>query len=202
MPYSHVTQHHPAYTLYRGGGDLTCYPSSPFVVKVELRFRLAGVPYKTDCGAPWLGPKKKIPYLKLSFDDAGSDAGTDTILGDSALIIKHLTEKEGIEDLNTMLSPTDKAKDLALRALLEDKLYFYHVRLPWLCSILLLLFTNVILQMRECWIDNYYAQRDQALSGVPFPVRMIVGQIVYKKVVRTLFGQVCAFGSRSAEIEY
>lgn len=43
--------------------------------------------------------------------------------------------------------------------------------------------------MRECWIDNYYAQRDQALSGVPFPVRYFVGQLVYKKVVRTLFGQ-------------
>lgn len=43
--------------------------------------------------------------------------------------------------------------------------------------------------MRECWIDNYYAQRDQALSNVPFPVRFFVGQIVHKKVVRTLFGQ-------------
>ena len=43
--------------------------------------------------------------------------------------------------------------------------------------------------MRECWIDNYAAQRDQALSGVPFAVRYFVGQVVYQKVARTLFGQ-------------
>lgn len=49
-------------------------------------------------------------------------------MGDSALIIKHLMETDGLKNLNEMLDPAEKAKDLALRALLEDKLYFYHVR--------------------------------------------------------------------------
>lgn len=43
--------------------------------------------------------------------------------------------------------------------------------------------------MRECWIDNYYEQRDQALASVPTPVRFFVGQLVYRKVCRTLYGQ-------------
>ncbi len=32
-----------------------------------------------------------------------------------------------LDDLNAKLSPTEKAHDLALRALLEEKLYFYQV---------------------------------------------------------------------------
>lgn len=35
-----------------------------------------------------------------------------------------------LEDLDAKLSPTEKAHDLALQALLEDKLYFYQVGLP------------------------------------------------------------------------
>ncbi|KAL1311363.1 hypothetical protein AAFC00_001534 [Neodothiora populina] len=87
-----------------------------------------------------MGPKGKIPYLKISDSSTEQEeqAQNAQILGDSALIIKYLVEEQGLEDLNKGLSGEDKSKDLAIRALLEDKLYFYH--------------------MRECWIDNYYAQ--------------------------------------------
>jgi len=37
-------------------------------------------------------------------------------------------EEGRLEDLNAKLSPTERAMDLAIRALLEDKLYFYQVR--------------------------------------------------------------------------
>jgi len=43
--------------------------------------------------------------------------------------------------------------------------------------------------MRECWVDNYYLQREQALWAVPFPIRVFVGNSVYKKVTTTLYGQ-------------
>lgn len=131
MPYSVITQELPKYTLFRGTTDGTSYASSPFVTKVELRMRLASMTYKIDGGAPWLGPKGKIPYLQLSAysssDAAVSATEKEPDLGDSALIIKHLVEKDGLEDLNQTLEPADKTRDLALRALLEDKLYFYHV---------------------------------------------------------------------------
>lgn len=45
--------------------------------------------------------------------------------------------------------------------------------------------------MRECWMDNYYSQRDQALGAIPYPIRIFVGQRVYGIVTRTLHGQGC-----------
>jgi hypothetical protein len=48
-------------------------------------------------------------------------------LGDSTLIISKLEDDGLLDDLNSKLSPVEKANDLALRALLEDKLYFYQV---------------------------------------------------------------------------
>ncbi|KAL1311362.1 hypothetical protein AAFC00_001534 [Neodothiora populina] len=144
MPYAFVPfetkSRKKVYTLFRGWKDSSTYASSPFVTKVEFRMRLAGIEYRNDCGAPWMGPKGKIPYLKISDSSTEQEeqAQNAQILGDSALIIKYLVEEQGLEDLNKGLSGEDKSKDLAIRALLEDKLYFYH--------------------MRECWIDNYYAQ--------------------------------------------
>jgi len=54
--------------------------------------------------------------------------------------------------------------------------------------------------MRECWVDNYYLQREQALWAVPFPIRVFVGNSVYKKVTTTLHGQGVGRYS-SAEVE-
>ncbi len=48
-------------------------------------------------------------------------------MGDSTLIIKHLVDDGSMEDLNAKLDPVEKSYDLALRALLEDKLYWYQV---------------------------------------------------------------------------
>jgi len=54
--------------------------------------------------------------------------------------------------------------------------------------------------MRECWVDNYYMQREQALWAVPYPIRVLVGRSVYKKVTTTLYGQGVGRYS-SAEVE-
>jgi hypothetical protein len=104
--------------VYRGWLDPGKHVWSPFVIKLEARLRFAGVSYITDCGSVRKAPKGKIPYLECA----------DGTLGDSTLIIKQLVEWNRIPDLNAKLSPAAKAQDLALRALFEDKLYFYHVR--------------------------------------------------------------------------
>lgn len=109
--------------LFRGSEDKGKYVSSPFVTKVEFRLRLSDVKYDIEAGAPWLGPKGKIPYLEVQ----GETAGEKQMLGDSALIIQHFVKEGSLSDLNTGLTPSEKAQDLALRSLLEDKLYFYHV---------------------------------------------------------------------------
>ncbi|KAJ9629796.1 hypothetical protein H2203_002177 [Taxawa tesnikishii (nom. ined.)] len=155
----------PVSIIFRGSDDPGHYVWSPFVTKLEFRLRLAGIPYRIGAGNPWLGPKGKIPYVELAAD---TGAGP-TMLGDSTLITKHLIESSALDDLNGGLTSAEKTRDLAIRALLEDKLYFYH--------------------MRECWLDNYYVQRDKALASVPFPMRILIGQSVHRKVKRTLYGQ-------------
>lgn len=80
------------------------------------------------------------------------------------------------EDLNAKLSPTEKALDLAIRALLEDKLCFY--------------------QSYERWHENYYTMRPGVLAALPYPVQLVVGLLAHRGVMRTLYGQGTARFSR------
>lgn len=44
--------------------------------------------------------------------------------------------------------------------------------------------------MHERWIENFYLTRDQGpLSGIPYPIRVLLGNYVYRVVVRNLHGQ-------------
>ncbi len=115
-------------TLYRGWRDPGKHVWSPFVVKMEVRLRIAGVPYTTEAGSARTAPKGKIPYLELR----SGEAETPEAMADSTLMIANLCERGIVPDLNARLSILEKSHDLALRALLEDKLYFYHVRGPCL----------------------------------------------------------------------
>lgn len=108
--------------LFRGWADSGCYVWSPFVTKLELRLRLANLSYRTEAGSPRTGPTGKIPYVEIH------DGDEMTAIGDSALIAKNLEDSGLIESLNAGLDPTEKAHDLALRALMEDRLYFFNVR--------------------------------------------------------------------------
>lgn len=49
------------------------------------------------------------------------------ILADSALIIAGLVKSDILPILNSSLAPAPKTQDMAIRALLEDKLHFYGV---------------------------------------------------------------------------
>jgi hypothetical protein len=109
----------PDITLYRGIQGSGAYTWSPFVTKLEARLRFAGLSYHTEAGSLLQAPKGKIPYVVISRMDSGP-----MVLGDSTLIARKLIGDGLAEDLNANLSPTEKAHDLAIRALLEEKLYF------------------------------------------------------------------------------
>lgn len=114
--------------LYRGWKD-PGYVWSPFVTKLETRLRFAGLSYKAEAGSPLTGPRGKIPYIKIS----GTDREPE-LMGDSAQIIERFVSEERLPDLNARLGPAEKVYDVALRALLEEKLYFYqvnHTRASW-----------------------------------------------------------------------
>ena len=110
--------------VYRGWLDRGKHVWSPFVIKLEARLRFAGVSYITEAGSTRTAPKGKIPYAECQ----GLGDSPSTSLGDSTLIIKHLIEWNILPNINEKITSTARAQDLALRALLEEKLYFYHVR--------------------------------------------------------------------------
>jgi hypothetical protein len=119
----------PRIILYRGWDEGGRHVWSPFVIKLEARLRLAGVAYKTDIGSARSAPKGKVPYLEYVGPLPGSDEVQRVAMADSSLIIQTLSGWRVVPDLNAKVAPETRAHDLALRAMLEDKLYFYHVRL-------------------------------------------------------------------------
>ncbi|QGA16297.1 hypothetical protein EYB26_003964 [Talaromyces marneffei] len=80
-----------------------------------------------------------------------------------------LTESGILPDLNEHLSPAEKTMDQALRALLEDKLYFYNGN--------------------ERWNENYYTMRDGVMASIPYPIRVIVGLLAWRNNNAGLYSQ-------------
>ncbi|KAI1419848.1 hypothetical protein F5Y12DRAFT_189414 [Xylaria sp. FL1777] len=156
-----------AITVFRGFKEGANFVWSPFVTKLEARLRFAGVPYTVRAGSPRAGPKGKIPYIEVASSSATSIE--PETLGDSTLIIQALCASGGLPDLHARLSRAERAHDLALRALLEDKLTPYHT---W-----------------ERWTQNFYTMRDHVLWAVPWPVRVFVGSMIYRNTVATLHAQ-------------
>ncbi|KEY66212.1 hypothetical protein S7711_09225 [Stachybotrys chartarum IBT 7711] len=158
--------------LYRGFPPDGTYTWSPFVNKLEARLRFEGVRYKAGAGSPRDAPRGKIPYLTVQ-----RSASAPQSLGDTELIIRALVGEGILTDLNSKLSAVERAHSLGLKAVLEDRVYFYTVR--------------------EKWVDNYYAMRAGVLASVPWPMQIPVGVLVYRSVTTMLHGQ--GTGRLSAE---
>lgn len=93
------------------------------MTKLEAHLRFGGLSYRTEVGSKFQAPRDKLPYISISTDNSAP-----ITLSDSTLIAARLAEDGLLKDLNAKLSPANKAHDLAIRALLEDKLYFYQVK--------------------------------------------------------------------------
>lgn len=48
---------------------------------------------------------------------------------------------------------------------------------------------GVFVQTRERWLDNYYVQRDKALWSMPYPIRVVIGLLVHRKLSQMLHVQ-------------
>jgi hypothetical protein len=151
--------------LSRGWKQNGIYGWSPFCTKLELRFRLSGIKYHCEAGNPRAGPTSKLPYVTVT-----SKSSPPYKLGDSSLIAQDFVSNGLIDDLNADRDEATKTLDLALQGLVEDKLYFYNMHERWMGA-------------------NYYRQRDEVLSALPWPVRVFVGGIVYRSVKNALYGQ-------------
>lgn len=150
--------------IYRGADLPNQYTWSPFVSKLEFRCRLSGLRYICEVGFPPSGPKGKIPYAEVTLPGQSS-----VWLSDSTLIAKDFVKKGLLNDLNSGLSSLDKAHDLSIRALMEDRLAFYDTH--------------------ERWVKNYYVMRDHAMGKLPYPARVIAGNLAYRGIIQRLHEQ-------------
>lgn len=146
-------------TVHRGSPPSNSYVWSPFVTKLEARLRFDDVSYHLGSGTPRTAPKGKIPYVEVNSES----------FGDSTLIIRNLVSNGVVRDLNASLGGATAAHDLGIRAMMEDRVYFYGTR--------------------EKWMDNYDVMRTNMLASVPWPMQRVVGWMVYNKVEATLQGQ-------------
>ncbi|KAJ4371003.1 hypothetical protein N0V86_008697 [Didymella sp. IMI 355093] len=151
--------------IYRGADLPSQYTWSPFVSKLELRCRLSGLKYICEIGFPPSGPKGKIPYVEVTLPGQSSV----WLSSDSTLIAKDFVSKGLLRNLNADLSAVEKAHDLAIRALMEDKLAFYDTH--------------------ERWVKNYYVMRDHAMCKLPYPARIIAGTLAYRGIIQRLHEQ-------------
>lgn len=150
--------------LYRGADLPNQYTWSQFVTKLEFRCRLSGLKYICEIGFPPSGPKGKIPYAEVTLPGQSS-----VWLADSTLIAKDFVQKGLISDLNANRTAIEKGHDLAIRALMEDKLAFYDTH--------------------ERWVKNYYVMRDHAMGKLPYPARIVAGALAYRGIVQRLHEQ-------------
>lgn len=110
-------------TIFRGFPEKGCYTWSPFVTKLEARLRFGGISYNVESGSPMKVPRGKVPYITFDHD------GQLQSLADSDLIVRSFIVSGHLEDLNASISPVQKAQDLSIKALLENRLYFLQVSL-------------------------------------------------------------------------
>ncbi|HUH85587.1 MAG TPA: glutathione S-transferase family protein [Stellaceae bacterium] len=110
-----------AIALHRFGPYLGTPDSSPFVIKVMILMKLAGLSFREVVGNPFKAPRSFLPYI---VDDG-------VTVPDSSLIRAHLERKYGV-DFDAGLDPVQKAEAWAIERMCEDHLYFAMLESRWL----------------------------------------------------------------------
>jgi glutathione S-transferase len=146
--------------LYKFGPFLGTPDSSPFVIKVMMLLRLAGLPYHEARGNPFKGPHRFLPYIE---DDG-------TTVADSTLIRFHLEKKYRV-DFDANLDAKPKAAAWAVERMCEDHLYFAMLDMRWTDTVN---FNNGL----GCTM----------FGSVPAPVRPIVKSVLRRMNARRLHG--------------
>jgi glutathione S-transferase len=108
-------------TLHGFGPCLGTPDSSPFVIKVMLLLKFAGLPFRTVQGNPLTAPHRLLPTIE---DDGVSVA-------DSSLIRRHIENKYHL-DFDKALNSEQIAIGWAVGRMCEDHLYFTMLDLRWI----------------------------------------------------------------------
>jgi glutathione S-transferase len=166
-------------TLYTFGPAFGLPDPSPFVTKVEILLKMAGLPYRTETNGFGKAPKGKLPYI----DDDGER------IADSTFIRWHI-EKKYAFDFDRGLKPDERAVAWAFEKMAEDNLYWALVDARWTDEV------------------NFRKGPASFFSKVPAPLRPIVVAMVRRQLRKTLRGhgmgrhsaaEIVALGTRSID---
>jgi glutathione S-transferase len=164
-------------TLYTFGPAFGLPDPSPFVTKVEVLMKMAGLAYRVDTTGFRRAPKGKLPYIE---DDGERVA-------DSTFIRWHLENKYHF-DFDKGLSAEQRAAGWAFEKMAEDNLYWAVVDARWFDE------------------GNFAKGPKRFFERVTAPMRPLVIAFVRRHLKRTLHGQglgrhdpaeIVALGTRS-----
>jgi glutathione S-transferase len=147
-------------TLHGFGPFLGTPDSSPFVIKVMLLLKFAGLPFRTVQGNPLTAPHRLLPTIE--------DDGVQ--VADSSLIRRHIENRYHL-DFDQALSSEQKAIAWAVERMCEDHLYFAMLDLRWTDS------------------ANFNAGLGAHMFGaVPAPVRPLIKALLRRMNAKRLHG--------------
>jgi glutathione S-transferase len=164
-------------TLYTFGPAFGLPDPSPFVTKVEVLLKMAGLAYGTNTTGFRRAPKGKLPYI----DDDGER------IADSTFIRWYLENKYHC-DFDKGLSAEERAIAWAFEKMVEDNLYWAFVHARWIDEV------------------NFAKGPKNFFREIPAPVRPLMVTVVRRQLKRTLHGQgmgrhtgaeIVALGTRS-----
>lgn len=133
--------------------------AGPFGLKLETCLRMLGVPYERRFeNDVRKGPKRKSPWI-----EEGS-----LRLGDTELILEHVAVTRG-KRLDTELSPTDRARSLVLRRMIEEH---YHQ----------------VFEYELFLTDEGFAEMKAMMAGgMPAPLRAVIMPLARRSFRQHLF---------------
>lgn len=143
-------------TLYTFGPLFDTPDASPFIVKVMLLLKFAGLSYTEERGGYGKAPKGKLPFI---VDDG-------VTVADSTFIRFHIEAKYGV-DFDAGLSPAARAHAWAAEKLCEDHLYW------------------TLADMRWCDKGNLERSVGRFFDGLPALIRPLAKKFIVHKVQRT-----------------
>ena len=149
-------------TLYGFGEGFGLVDASPFVLKIDVYLRIAGLEFerKSEIANLRTAPKGKLPYIV---------EGGKTI-ADSAFILDYLNSKPGVS-LSSDLSPEQRAQAYLIAKSLDENMYWCLLYSRWI---------------RE---QTWPLTRATFFGSLPFPMSRFVPFIVRRSVRSAIYKQ-------------
>lgn len=135
---------------------------SPFVMKVMILLRMAGLPFEKIDGLAGArkAPRGKLPYI----EDKGH------VISDSRLIRRYLAEAYGA-DFTGGYDEESLMLGLLAERTLEESSYFIAVERRWIQP------------------DGWAVMKQAAFGSMPMPVRLLIAPLIRRSVLAALKGQ-------------